>query len=130
MLESFHFLRPEWLVALVPTALLYLASYTLVPDTAEGHSRQHDKTNFRLPGPAFFGCLAVHFALFAVYRIADVAQGGRAGQDGQYPVTMLVLVALAVVGFRLKTPRSYVIHLALWLAALVMIAALRVNDIR
>jgi len=32
MLESFHFLRPEWLVALVPTALLYLVIQRASPE--------------------------------------------------------------------------------------------------
>lgn len=52
------------------TALLYLAAYILVPGSAEGHSGHDARTNFKLPGLAFFGCLAAHFAMFAAYQVS------------------------------------------------------------
>ena len=112
-----------WMFA---TAVLYLAAYLLVPrNVASLHGDDRD-TNFDLPNRAFFVCLAVHYGAFLLYVVTDLALVVESSPvtNGRLPFLPMLIIASAA-GIFVRTPRGYVVHLAIW--GVMLIAAIAIS---
>ena len=91
-----------WIFA---TALFYLAAFILVPQTIV----KEDSSEVATLRPAFYLCLAAHFAA------AMLVTTPIANLYGVIIMSIMVLVSAAGAGA--KTDRARAIHLGVWLAA-------------
>jgi hypothetical protein len=93
----------SWIAA---TALLYLASYVLVPQS--GHFAGSVRTTSKAIPPAFFYCVALHFCAVPFYFIIQ--------REISFTIAWpLLMVALCVLGAFLKSDRAMLTLVAIWL---------------
>ncbi len=87
-----------WITA---TALLYLASYLLVPG---GESTELDESTIR---PAFYACMAIHFCAFPLYRLIQ-------GQAEAIEAGTVVMIGLCLCGMVFRRGRVQFAFALLW----------------
>ncbi len=111
-----------WMFA---TAVLYLAAYLLVPRNVASLRGDDQETNFDLPNRAFFVCLAVHYGAFLMYIVTDLARVVESSPvtNGRLPF-LPILIITSAAGIFVRTPRAYVVHLAIWGVALITAIAM------
>ncbi|NIP16038.1 MAG: hypothetical protein GWM88_15420 [Pseudomonadales bacterium] len=99
----------EWFAG---TALLYLASYMLVP--SGGPASGGSGGELGILRPAFFVCLAAHFA-------ANIVESAVTGSLVQAQGLVALMVMLSATGAFLRGPRAHGVLLLTWIVCMLVL---------